>query len=354
MYEDMSHETIMQRMLARVPQDIDKREGSIIWDALSPAALELELAYMELENMMNEAFADTAGRENLIKRTMERGVNVFPATHAVVKGEFTPITLDVTGKRFNLDSLNYVAIEKISDGVYKLQCETTGIIGNQSFGALIPIDYIQGLQTARVTEVLIPGEDEEDTEALRSRYYLSFGDKAFGGNEKDYLLKTNAIEGVGSTKVTRIWNGAGTVKLTILNSEYNKASTVLVQSVQTIIDPMQDAKGDGLAPIGHIVTVDTVQEVTVNISAVMEFDSGITYTSKAAQIRATIEAYLLELRKTWADQTTLIVRTAQIETRLLALGGIVDIGGTKINGVEGNLTLTAYQVPVIGVITNAP
>ena len=44
------------------------------------------------------------------------------------------------------------------------------------------------------------------TEDLRQRYFDSFEEKAFGGNVRDYLEKTNAIPGVGSTKVTRVWN----------------------------------------------------------------------------------------------------------------------------------------------------
>ena len=40
MYTDTQNfEEIMRRMLSRIPNGIDKREGSIIWDALAPAAL---------------------------------------------------------------------------------------------------------------------------------------------------------------------------------------------------------------------------------------------------------------------------------------------------------------------------
>lgn len=354
MYEDMTFDIIMQRMLARIPDDMDRREGSVIWDAMAPAAAELELAYLELDNMLNEAFADTASRDFLIRRCAERGITVLPATYAIVKGEFLPIDLDVLGKRFNYDDLNFVATEKIADGVYKLQCESPGVDGNRAFGNLIPIEYIPGLTSVLITELLIPGEDEEDTEALRDRYYQSFEDKAFGGNKQDYLDKTNAISGVGATKVTRIWDGPGTVKLTIIDSLYDKASVVLIQAVQDIIDPLQDAKGDGLAPVGHIVTVDTVQDVTVDIATVIEFDSGITFEAKAAEIEAAMELYLLELRQDWANQANLIVRIAHIETRILAITGIADIRDTKINGVASNLTLDGHQVPVLGVITNGP
>lgn len=40
MYENVTYEDILQRMLDRVPDSMDKREGSIIYDALAPAAVE--------------------------------------------------------------------------------------------------------------------------------------------------------------------------------------------------------------------------------------------------------------------------------------------------------------------------
>ena len=40
----MTFDEIMERLLERVPDTFDKREGSVIWDALAPAAYELSLA----------------------------------------------------------------------------------------------------------------------------------------------------------------------------------------------------------------------------------------------------------------------------------------------------------------------
>ena len=47
MYENVTYEDILQRMLDRVPDSMDKREGSIIYDALAPAAVELQLMYIQ-------------------------------------------------------------------------------------------------------------------------------------------------------------------------------------------------------------------------------------------------------------------------------------------------------------------
>lgn len=346
MYENVTYELIMNRMLDRVSEQVDKREGSVIWDALAPAAVELELMYIEFELILQETFGDTASREYLIRRAKERGITPYPATYALLKGEFN---IDVPiGSRFSLNELNYSVVEQIGTGVFKMECEALGVQGNKYFGDLIPIEYIDGLQTAKLTELLIPGEDEEDTESLRTRYFESFDTKPFGGNQKDYIQKTNSIAGVGSTKVTPIWDGGGTVKLTILNSEFDKASFELVNTVQQEIDPTKDGHGVGIAPIGHIVTVNTAEEIAVNITSNIIFDEGYSFTGQKQNIIDAISAYLLELRKEWANQTNLVVRIAQIETRILAIKGIIDISGTKINGASSNLTLTKYQIPVMG------
>ena len=195
MYESQTFELILRRMLNRVPGDVDKREGSVIYDALAPAAAELAQAYIELDGILLETFADTASREFLIRRAAERGIRPEAATHAVLKGEFS---MDVPiGSRFSLDLLNYVVTDKISSGVFRLRCETAGRVGNDQTGPLIPVDYIHGLTYARITELLIPGEDEEETELLRQRYFTSLDSKAFGGNIQDYKEKVNSIPGVG-------------------------------------------------------------------------------------------------------------------------------------------------------------
>ena len=53
MYENMTFENIMDRCLARVSASVDKREGSIVYDAIAPAAAELAILYIELAYLMN-------------------------------------------------------------------------------------------------------------------------------------------------------------------------------------------------------------------------------------------------------------------------------------------------------------
>lgn len=349
MYEHMTTDFIMQRMLAEVPDTVDKREGSVIWDALAPAALELQLAYIEMDVVLNQSFADTQSRAYLIKRAAERGVVPDEATYAIVKGEFN---IDVPiGSRYSLDSLNYVVTEKISSGIFKLRSETAGSNANSQLGKLIPIDYINGLQTAELTEIIIPGEDEEETEAFRQRYLNSFDRIAFGGNRADYIEKVKKIQGVGGVKPYRAWQGGGTVKLVIINSEWQVPSFGMVNTVQNTIDPtVNSGDGIGIAPIDHVVTVFGVTNQVINIQSNITYQSGWNFTECKPYIEAAIDAYFLELNKTWESTENLIIRVSQIETRLLNVAGIIDIQDTKINGIQANFIVPADSIPVRGSI----
>lgn len=346
MFENYTFEYLLEQMLNRVPDVFDKREGSVIYNAIAPSAAELAEAYILLDMTNDEMFIDTCGYYSLIKKCKERGIIPNLATKALVKGVFN---IDVPiGSRFSMDTLNFVTVEKISTGVYKLECESTGPI--TSVGTLIPIEYIEGLQSAKITEILINGEEEETEDSLRARYYSSLDAQAYGGNIADYKEKTNKLQDVGGVKVYPVWNGGGTTKLVIINSTYTVPSTELVNNVQNKIDPAPQGTGLGIAPIGHVVTVAPVVSTNVDISTTITYQPGWSFTEAKTSIEETIDAYLHELNKVWQDSDNIVVRISQIETRLLALPGVLDIANTTINGAASNLILGEDNIAKRGVI----
>ena len=354
MYENITFESILKRMLDRIPNNFDKREGSVIYDALATAAIEFQNMYIHNDTVLNETFADTQSREYLIKRCAERGVYVEEATPAIRQGEFN---MDVPiGSRFSLNRLNYIVTEKISDGVFKLQCEIAGSEGNMDSGTLIPIDYIDGLQTANLTDVLVPGEDDEDTEHLRQRYFDSLNSQAFGGNVADYKEKIKSFSGVGGVKIHPVWNGGGTVKVVFTDSTYSKPSSIFVDEIQEKTDPTQNqGVGAGFAPIGHVVTVVGCGETVVNIQTKITFQEGWNWDSIEPYMTKVIDEYFTELSASWEsleENEGLVVRISQIETRLLDLTGILDIADTTLNGKSQNLLIEADNIPVRGSMTN--
>lgn len=355
MYEHMTFDFILQRMLARIPDSIDKRQGSVIYDALAPAAAELAQMYIELDINYNLSFADTSSGEYLTRKAAEFGVNRNQATAAVRRGLFynaNNALIDVPiGSRYAIADLTYTASQRISTGTYRMTCESTGTIGNEQFGTLLPIDYVANLARAELSDVLVPGEDEETDDALRHRLYETVNEPAFGGNISDYKNKINSINGVGATKVYPVWKGGGTVKCTIIASDWSVPSSALVDEVQTIMDPtVNSGQGIGTAPIGHEVTIAGVTSHTINIETTLTLASGVTPPQVQAEVEAVIDSYLLELRKDWSNQQQLVVRTAQIDARLLTVTSVEDVSDTKVNGTAANLTLESDEIPVLGTV----
>lgn len=399
MYEAQTYESILARMLQKalsINSNLDTREGSLVWYGDAPAAVELQNLYIALDTVLNETFADTATRPYLILRAAERGLSPQPASPAILQMAITPTTLFLPlNTRFSIGELNYYVSADRGSGNYELTCETAGEAGNNYTGTVIPIEYVDGLETCKITSVLVPGEDEEDTELFRQRYLNSLNAQAFGGNQIDYIEKVNAIPGVGGVKVYRAWNGnlkpanmippkeaeawieglsgvpepvklwldtvyaaaknnmftvGGTVKLVVINSTFTVPSPTLIEQVQTAVDPLQNAgEGVGIAPIGHVVRVEGVQEETVDLGFALYYQRGWSWEDVSGYVTEAINGYFLELAQSWADQDeALVVRISQIESRLLGITGILDIANTTINEKDANHTLALDHIPVLG------
>ncbi len=354
MYEEMTLDTLMERMLSYVPDTMDKREGSIIYDALAPVAVEMANLYMEMDILLEETFADTASTQYLIRRCAERGIAMQPATAAIVEAIGTPDTIELVGKRFNYDAINFLATEKMDNGHYKMLCETAGEVGNIREGELFPIDNIPGLSSVKILALLVPGEEEESTEHLRQRYFDSFSSQSFGGNVADYKEKVLSLDGIGGVKVYPTWNGGGTVKLVIQNSEFGAPSQALIDSVQETMDPLTDSgKGLGLAPIGHKVTVSGVTADEITMTSTYTFAKNYVWDDVKELVEDAMSAYLKELNEQWQNEERLVVRISQVESRLLQIEGILDVANTKINNKAANYVAGADTVLLRGEIGHA-
>jgi uncharacterized phage protein gp47/JayE len=355
MYENMTFELILGRMLARIPDDVDKREGSVIYDSLAPAALELAQFYSALDDVIDETFADTAGREMLIRRAAERGIKPYPATFAIVKGGFN-ISVPL-GSRFSLDDLRYRVTQRLSGNEYRLVCESIGAVGNRSVGDLIPVDYIEGLTWARITQLIIPGEDDEDTEHLRRRYFESLDTQSYGGNIADYRRMTLSIQGVGGVKVYPAFYGGGTVRLVIQDYQWGIPSQELVDEVKLTLDPIRrPGHGLGVVPIGHVVATEAVTGTAINVSAEFKMAQGYTFEEIKAGLDDILGKYLRELAVKWDSSDNLVVHASQIESRFLNENQsvITDIVNLRLNGGSGgrSIILSNNRIPLKGEITN--
>nr|WP_288697405.1 baseplate J/gp47 family protein [uncultured Allisonella sp.] len=365
MFENQTEQVIEKRMLDSMPKSIDKREGSIAYDATMPAAIEFMLLYSVVDYFLKNTFGDTADREYLIERAKERGLKPYEATNAIAAIQSTPADCVLpVGSRYSVDDVNYIIIGQL-DGAnqFKARCETPGTKGNKASGKAVPITYVPGLQHADIVSVIQPGEDEEETEAFRERYLKSFETQAYGGNIADYQKKVGEIQGVGGVKVYPVWNGGGTVKVVFSTSENKVPEDEFVKEVQELIDPVPYAQnGVGIAPIGHRVTVEGAGTSAINIGLNIKFGEGGNFANYKADMTEVIRDYFDELNASWQDTEVvsvtkyenrgIIVRISQIESRLLQKSYVADISHTTLNGAEENIELRSNELATVGTVAD--
>ena len=365
---------IEKAMLGQVDPNLDTREGSIIQTAIGPIAWYLEGTYMTLNQIQETSNPVTAVGEALDLIVVTRGITRNAARAAVRQGTFNvEIPAGSTFKTINgADSLIFVSGNLIShdaDYIYELTCETPGVGGNSYTGPVLPVSAIAGLTSASIGTIITAGTDEETDEALRARYFASFGAQAFGGNIAAYRQAILAINGVGAVQVYPAWKGGGTVLCSILGADLKPALPAVVSEVQEIICPSEDGgntpspDGYGMAPIGAAVTITTATELTLNITCNIQFEGSVQdgVATYQTEIEEKIAEYLHEVCGTWGEPLKtytvsypVMVYVARIIYAVLQISSVVNMTNVLINGSPNDLELTEtaelQQIPVLGTV----
>ena len=96
--EGNSYEEILARCLSDSRlSDVDKRVGSIIYDALAPLCLELAEAYVKMDIMNDQDYLLTATGENLDRRVYDYGIIREEAVKTQKIGVFKAYQLNPDG-----------------------------------------------------------------------------------------------------------------------------------------------------------------------------------------------------------------------------------------------------------------
>lgn len=347
-YENVTYEYILNRMMKRVESqypNLDRREGSIIFNALAPAAVELAIMYTELDNAIKESFVDTASREYILRGCEQIGIDIdqFEANGGIHKALFN-VEVPVYS-RWSCDLYNYTvnAFIEVEDGyyAYALECETVGTAPNNTTGDLIAItDMPNGLTYAKVVECLIEGENETSDEDIRTAYYDYLNSDAEDGNVVQYKRWCDEYDGIGNCKIFPLWNGVNTVKVSVLSASNKAASDELVAELQEYFDPNVSGMGDGVAPIGAFVTVTTATEVPITIGATVKLKDGYSDTRG---IDTAIAKYFSEIAYNKS-----LISYMNVGAVILTVDGVEFISDLLINGGTSDITLGNEEIPVVG------
>ena len=373
-----TYDYILTEALSKVPDNVDKREGSIIRDALSPCCYEAAKHILYLADIIEQTYIETANGLWLDGRVIEGGITRDPATYAKKLGVFKtqldePCQISI-GQSFSTVGdtiLNYTAVQVYANedgdvvpGSYVMQCNTVGSVGNSYIGRIVPNDYIEKLASAEITTLLYPGEEEESDDSLRERFLANLMKTAFGGNIAQYRQWAKEIPGIGGVQVYPVWAGGGTVKLSIIDTDYNSCSSEFCQTILEKFDPEnsggETGLGLGIAPIGHKVTVSTPLPRTINVSGKITLLPGYKLETLMPDIKAALENYLLSLREAWENSDdeknySVTVYLGRINFAILNVKGVSSAYELKLNETDTDIKLTEtsslQEIPVLGTVS---
>ncbi|AYM03566.1 hypothetical protein D8911_11435 [Levilactobacillus brevis] len=366
--ESHDFDYFMDSMLDDVSDDVDKRQGSIIYDALGPAATQLAEESLQMAGVIRAAYTKTASGEFLDYRAPERGTVRQAATTAQVLAKFLNSDGEAIGNVEVGDQFASVGEEPIfyhvtsvnDDQTAILTADEVGTAANGYLGQILPVTPNDSLSWAEITAVTVPAKDSETDDHLRERLLSPDAYNAYGGNVADYLDMLSKISDVGAGQVYPTWQGGGTVKLVIVNNELRAASASLIDQVKKAIDPAEFVgQGYGLAPIGHAVTVVAPTEVKIAIESTVTTDSQASMASVEAQIKTGIESYFAKRREAWDDVDkvtgrgySLTVYRSQILSEIMRVEGVINATLPTLNGAEGDVVMTfnddVSELPVVG------
>ena len=368
--EAQNYDYWLNLMLDNVPNDIDKREGSIIYDAVAPAAMVSAQQSLSLANIIRETYIKTAQGEFLDYRAVEHGTSRYAATNTEVKARFNdddgkPVNVEV-GDRFASiaeSPIFYTVIKANDDGTAEMQAEEAGTSANSYLGQVLPVTPNDNLAWAEIIEITIPARDAENDDHLRARLLNHNSWVAYGGNVADYLDMTSKIHDVGATQVYPTWDGPGTVKLVVLNNDLMPASQTLVKKVKEEIDPEESTtQGYGLAPIDHRVTVTAPETFKVDIAMNVTIVDSVNIDAIRVNIKNSLEEFFKSLRRDWSTINptvgrgySMIIYRSKILSRVMMLEGVANATMPRLNDKDEDLQLvfnnTTSQLPVLGEVT---
>ncbi len=336
-----SVDDIRNEMLSQVSDDLDKTQGSFIFDSISPVAIKIAELYLELQEILKRAFVQYSYGEYLDLKAQEYGLQRKPATKSTgsVVFEGAPGTVipagtivstegDSTVEPLVFKTVTDVVIGDSGKAIAEIEAIEGGKKGNvPAFSIILLGQYISGVARVFNPFPTSGGTDEEDDESLRSRILSKVQEVRSGGNIWDIKNWALEVDGVGKAEVCPARYGPGTVGVYILDSNLEIPTDSLVEEVQNYLSPKYR----------HTKEAETLQRQGEGINEEdLEDDSGISIKMSYSSTGGTIFVPLdfLERAGVWRARIRMKVDDTSGNSNLLRISFMDE---------EGNI---AYKSPL--------
>lgn len=321
-------------------------EGTFSMDVLESNALEFSKTDLEILEAYRNAFGHTCSAEYLDLKAGESGVYRREGKKAIGKLTVTGEGTVHKGAYFaTAENIRFVATSEtkvIDTAEIEIEALIEGAASNVAANTIIRIPMnIPGIKSCNNEEATYDGYDRESDNSLRERYLEKVRYPAQSGNPRSYIVWATSVVGVGAVRVQRCWAGAGTVKVVIVDSNFEPANVALLTRVTEKIQAER--------PIGAEVTVVSAQPIAINVSVRI-------YGSIDADAFATaVKNYLIKMTNQMIaiDESPSVLNYVSYNQigKFILDAGADDYGTLTLNGSNENVPLGFDDIPALGEVT---
>ena len=354
--KNYEEESILQEMLALIPDMYDKSAGQHYYNFVRPTAnVVAQLRGFDLPRAIALIWPKYAYGEYLDYHAELRNITRKEAQYATgivtITGKAETIIPDgymlSTESKNGVESKDYVTTEQCvigEDGTVDVMARAieAGKNGNTAANTIIiNTSQYEDVTSVINTNAFIGGVDEETDESLYERIH-DF-DKMLGdtnvGNPADYKRWAESVSGTGSAKVVRATDNSGLVKIILTDGNNEPATDELCEKVYNyIMSPNDDSSR--LAPCGANLLVTPPTTFPITIRANVELSHGT--------ILEITEKFIVKLKEYFSeaieDKELLYQRVCRV---LSSIDGVYDYSALYVNDAMKNIAIDEGIFPTI-------
>lgn len=357
--QNNSPEEIHERMMENLPADLDDMPGGFPYDFTMPAAIEKsEIVQYHIVRALMAAFPQFAWDDWLDFHGQQVHLSRHPAKRAkgMLRIAGTPGTEIAAGTIFCVPATQYtpaVGFSTDADGIINeaglaevaITAIEEGPDANVRADAIVimqdPVDEVTAVTNPEPTAGGALRETDDDFYDRIAEEYAN--SRTFLGNDNDYCRWAKEA-GAGDCMVDAAFDGPGTVKLVLVDTNGQPAGGDLVQAVYDYIVSPQDRTRRLLPTACAKLSCVPAETLFVDYTC-----TGILYDRQVTDpVRISLEFEKAVQSVYVQAKRQGVLRYNDIRPVLRGIDGLLDFGAFYINGRMENIQLGKGEYPVTG------
>ena len=350
-FEGRTPEVIKAEILASLNEsgvEIDTREGSYTNVLISQISYALWQHSQFLSGLLPIVFPGPDSGEYLDKHAAQLGMMRQPGTKARAEVTFTGTNGTVIPGGTALyapdSGLRYLTLDTVTitdeTAVATVEAESIGADYNVPAGSITSMAVnIHGVDDLANLKAADGGSDPESDKGLYTRIHDRLSLPITSGNANHYIQWAKEVAGVSFASCIPLWAGNGTVKVVIAGADKGAIDEKIRSACASHIEEEK--------PIGATVTVVSVTEMELPVTAAVTLLEGYSVADVTNQLTTAVSALLSA--QTFGQDVT--IPYSRFLACLLQCSGVADYSSFTVNGGTAAVSVSAEAVPVVGTVS---